>query len=140
MTGTVEQAVFSHHVSDESISSRKTSCAQQSCVTLCWHVLTCFEMRHKWLCAAHSIFGKSAEFFAARACKKIAEVAPLQIPSSSHAKMELIFTACHLFGPVDHHCTVQTPQYHFKRDHWCNLTNLQIWCEDQQGLWIKRVL
>jgi len=72
---------FSIHVSNEAVLGQKTSFLQQSCATLHWHGLTQFWMRHFWLCAVHLKLPSMCCFYTVRACKKIAEVPPLQIPS-----------------------------------------------------------
>jgi len=68
VTCVVEHSVFSHHVSNEAVSGRKTSFLPQHCAHLHWHVLTWFWIRHFWLCAAHLELHSMCCFCAVRAC------------------------------------------------------------------------
>ena len=45
-----------------------------------WHVLTWFQMRHKWLCAELVKLPSMHCFCTVRACKKIHKLAPLETP------------------------------------------------------------
>jgi len=59
-----------------------------------WCVSTWFQMRHFWLPAEHDIFRECAEFCVVRARQKMAEAAPLQIPSFKLWKIELTQSMC----------------------------------------------
>jgi len=81
VTCAIEQSVFSYHVSNEAILCRETSFLHQFCVTLCWHVLTWFWMRHFWLPAELLKLPSMCCFYTVSACQIFAQLPPLQIPS-----------------------------------------------------------
>ncbi len=56
----------------------------------CQHASTLLGTGHFWLPAVGSIFKKFTVFYIVRACKKIAELAPLETPSLSREETSRI--------------------------------------------------
>jgi len=87
---------FSCHVSDEAVLRQKPFFVQRFCAILNWHVLTWFQMWHLWPCAELVKPPGVCCFHTARACQKIAEAPPLQIPShESFEKSNGLAVACY---------------------------------------------